>query len=89
MVEHHMKSWLYLFTKPDFVEDKDEFELSKKSLFSYLKSPIIAKAFGHNERIIRTVENTFLKRKTEQHFDVSSNNAHKGTNYGMKLHAAA
>eukprot|EP00957_Ditylum_brightwellii_P207643 15353891-Ditylum_brightwellii.AAC.1 len=56
---------------PGFVEDKDEFELSKKLLFSYIKSPIIS------------------KRKTKQHFDVSSNDAHKGTSFGMKSHAAA
>jgi hypothetical protein len=55
MVEHCSKSWLYSFTKPGCVEDEDEFELSKKLLFSYLKSPIVAKAFGHNEHIIRTV----------------------------------
>ena len=30
MIEHHIKSWMYLFTKPGFVEDEDEFELSKK-----------------------------------------------------------
>ena len=55
MVEHRIKSWLYLFTKPGFVEDKDEFEFSKKLLFSYLKSPIVAKGFGYNEYNIRTV----------------------------------
>jgi hypothetical protein len=102
MVEHHIKPWLYLFAKPGFVEDKDGFELSKKLLFSYLKSPIVAKAFGNNEHIISTVSGfvtnyvliyaesiVFFKRKTKWNFDVSSNNAHKGTNYGMKSHAAA
>eukprot|EP00957_Ditylum_brightwellii_P202384 15329926-Ditylum_brightwellii.AAC.1 len=87
MVEHHVKSWLYSFAKPSFVEDKDEFELSKKLLFSYAKSPIVAKAFGHNEHIIRAVSG-FVTKEVKQHVDVSSSNAHKGTNYGMKSHAA-
>eukprot|EP00957_Ditylum_brightwellii_P199371 15196669-Ditylum_brightwellii.AAC.1 len=43
VVESRIKSWLYSFTKPGYVEDEMEFELSKKSLFSYLRSSTVAR----------------------------------------------
>ena len=79
-----------------------EFELSKKLLLSYLRSSTVARVFDSNDHIIRTVLDfvtnyvlvytesiAFYKQKGHRHYDVSSNNAHKGTNYGLKSHSAA
>jgi hypothetical protein len=84
------------------VEDEMEFELSKKLLLSYLRSSTVARVFDSNDHIVRTVLDfvtkhvlvytesiAFYKQKGHRHYDVSSNNAHEGTNYGLKFHSDA
>ena len=102
VIESRIKSWLYSFTKPGYVEDEMEYELSKKLLFSYLRSSTVARVFDSNDNLIRTVLDfvtnyvlvytdniAYFKRKAHRHYDVSSNNAHEGTNYGLKSHSAS
>eukprot|EP00957_Ditylum_brightwellii_P032129 2436228-Ditylum_brightwellii.AAC.1 len=49
-----------------------KFELSKKLLFSHLRSSAVARVFDNIDHI-----------KGHRHYDVLSNNDHKGTNYGF------
>ena len=53
VIESRIKSWLYSFTKPGYVEDEMEYEVSKKLLFSYLRSSTVARVFDNNHHIIK------------------------------------
>ena len=102
IVTSTIKTWLYSFTREGYVENKDEMELSKKLLFAYLKSSTVRKVFNNHDYLINNLIEFchdyvfiyaesifFMYRKSQRHFNVSTNNPHEGTNFGAKAHAAS
>eukprot|EP00978_Attheya_sp_CCMP212_P014408 scaffold36669_cov47-Attheya_sp.AAC.2 len=97
----HVKNWMYSFMRPNKVESKEEFELSKKLLFCYVSGEAATRACDGNKHILEQIttfirdyfliyDETFLfyLRMFIRHFNVSTNSAHEGTNFGLKNHAA-
>jgi hypothetical protein len=97
----HVKNWMYSFMRPGKVESKEEFELSKKLLFCYVSGEVAITACDGNKHILEQIttfirdyfliyDDTFLfyLRMFIRHFNVSTNSAHEGTNFGLKNHAA-
>ena len=96
-----VKKWCYTWMMEGFVEDEEEYILSKAMLFAYIRSEDFLKSAGGNkdlpkrieafvrERVITHEENIlYYKRKQVRHFNVSTNSAHEGTNLGLKKHSA-
>ncbi len=106
-----IKKWILVFRKihkliyswmmPGYVEDEDEYNLSKYLLEQFVCSAAVLDAIdGHQFMIARILK--FLRyhvypwetlyihfyRKTLRHFDTSHSSAHEGTTHGMKSHSA-
>ena len=92
-------AWMYSFMKPRFCEDEDEYQTSKKFLFSWLKSREVIDVLGTSDaetvrewvRKVCAHENDFLyyQRKKLRTYHQITTSPHEGTNSWIKSHAAA
>lgn len=91
--------WLYSFMRPGYCETGEEYQVSKKFLFAWLKSRQVLDLLGLHDastcrdwvRSVLTHENEFLfyQRKMIRTYHQITNSAHEGTNFGIKSHAAS
>ena len=91
--------WLYSFMRPGYCETKDEYEVSKRFLFAWLRSGQVLNILGQGDahtcrewvRKVLTHENdiVYYQRKTIRTYHQITTSPHEGTNFGIKSHAAA
>jgi hypothetical protein len=97
-----VKDWCYSWMTPGGVESEDEYSLSKDLLFAYLASQEVLEACDGQHYVINQVSDfvknyvivydrvfLFYTKKYLRYFNVKTSSAHKGTNFGIKEHAAA
>jgi hypothetical protein len=96
---HRIKSWLYSFMRHGHIETYEEYVLSRKLIIVYLRSPSVWEACNRTDHILKSMlkfvnDHALLiinqvcvpRRLHIRHFDVTTNSAHEGTNFGMKNH---
>lgn len=93
-------SWLYSFTRPGYIEDVDEFKISKKLLLRWIKSSKVTQLLGKETSVALRewlVNNIFayedyfslFRRMHLQTFYQATTSPHEGTNFGSKTHSAS
>ena len=101
-IVHNIHRWIYSWMNPGYVEDEEEYEISKFLLEKYVCSHAVRDVVGDYtiviERIIHflrrhvyTWETLYLHylRSHIRHFDTAHSSAHEGTNHGLKSHSCA
>ena len=96
-----LHSWLYSFARPGYCETEEEFEISKAILYRFLQSEEVKTTLEHEfnvNKVCHWVRNhvlsaernfSFWRRKARRTYYQTTTSPHEGTNYGMKVHAAA
>jgi hypothetical protein len=97
----HIHEWVYSWMNPGYVEDKDEYLISKYLLEKFITSKLVLDVVEGNTFLIGKIlkflrchvyiwESLYLhyERKTIRHFDTSHSSPHEGTNHGLKSHSS-
>ena len=96
----HVNNWVYSFMRPGYCETQQEYDLSKRLLYAFVRSPDVRAILGSTQNvrqvdnwlrdIIFVKENQFLyiQRKHIRYYYQMTTSPHEGTNFGMKSHAA-
>ena len=99
-IVHNIHRWIYSWMNPGYVEDEDEYEISKFLLEKFVCSNTVLEVVGDYtiviERIIHflrrhvyTWETLYLHylRSHIRHLDTAHSSPHEGTNHGLKSHS--
>ena len=101
LVVRKIQKWIYSWMTPGYVEDEDEYYISKQLLEKFVCSIPVSGIIDGNTAIVCSVlkflkchvytwETLFLyfKRKHIRHFDTAHSSAHEGSNHALKAHTA-
>lgn len=95
-----LMTWLYSFTRPGYVEDIEEYNISKKLLSTWVKSNKVTELLGAETSVsvLRwLLDNVFpyeeyfclFRRMYLRTFYQATTSPHEGTNFGLKSHSAS
>ena len=100
LVVTKIQKWIYSWMNPGYVEDEDEYQISKFLLEKFICSNVVHEIVGEHSWVIGKIihflrkhvyiwEHLYLhyKRSHIRHFDTAHSSPHEGTNHGLKSHS--